>query len=179
METVDETEKKQINFFAKTLFQNREVVFGIKQDDRRRHIWAIGKTGTGKSTLLQNMAIDDIRAGRGLAVIDPHGDTAEGLLNYISSDRINDVIYFNPADRDFPISMNPLEVANREEAELVASGLLSIFTKIWANVWSARMEYILRNCFLTLTQIPESTLGDVLKLLASKKYRDTILTRID
>ncbi|MCK4818501.1 DUF87 domain-containing protein, partial [bacterium] len=148
IEKTDE-EKAKINFFAKTLFKNKETIFGINSGDRRRHIWTLGKTGTGKSTLIANMAIDDLKKGRGLAVIDPHGDLAEILLDYIPRNRINDTIYFNPADRDRQITINPLEVRNREEAELVASGLLSIFTKLWANVWSARMEYILRNSFMT------------------------------
>lgn len=173
-----EEEKKEINYFAKTRFKNRESIFGIRTPDRRRHIWTLGKTGTGKSTLIANMAIDDLKKGRGLAVIDPHGDLIEILLDYIPKNRINDVIYFNPADA-LPPTINPLEVKTREEAELAASGLLSIFTKIWANVWSARMEYILRNSFLTLAQTPGSTLADVLKLLANKKFRDQIVEKID
>jgi hypothetical protein len=173
-----EDEKKEINYFAKTHFKNRETIFGIRTPDRRRHIWTLGKTGTGKSTLIANMAIDDLKKGRGLAVIDPHGDLIEILLDYIPKNRINDVIYFNPADA-LPPTINPLEVKTREEAELAASGLLSIFTKIWANVWSARMEYILRNSFLTLAQTPGSTLADVLKLLANKKFRDQIVEKID
>ena len=178
-EGVSEEEKREINFFAKTLFRNKEMKFGIKTDDRRRHVWAIGKTGTGKSTLIANMAIDDIQKGRGVAVIDPHGDLCETLLDYIPEERIKDVIYFNPADGTYPISINPLEVKNREEAELVASGLLSIFTKIWANVWSARMEYIIRNSFLTLAYVPGSTLGDVLKILSDNKFRDEVVGKID
>ena len=168
-------EKRIINFFAKTQFKNREVIFGIKDKDRRRHIWTVGKTGTGKSTMIANMAIDDFKKGRGLAVIDPHGDNCEILLNYIPKSRINDVVYFNPADKDHPIVVNPLEVTNREEAELVVSGLMAIFTKVWANVWSARMEYILRNSFMTLAEHPNTTLADVLKLLANKNYRDRVV----
>jgi len=172
-------QKKNINFFARTQFKNREAVFGLKTADRRRHVWALGKTGTGKSTLIANMAIDDFKKNRGVAVIDPHGDLCDDLLNYIPRSRINDTIYFNPADREYPISINPLEVKNKEEGELVASGLMSIFTKVWANVWSARMEYILRNSFLTLTQIPGSTLQDVLKLLGSSNFRERALSKID
>jgi hypothetical protein len=174
-----EEEKKDINFFAKTLFKNKETIFGIKDDDRRRHVWTVGKTGTGKSTMIANMAIDDMKKGRGVAVIDPHGDLCDILLDYIPSNRINDTIYFNPADRDYPIVLNPLEVTNREEAELVASGLMAIFTKVWANVWSARMEYILRNSFLTLAETKNSTLQDVLKLLASQSYRNRLVEKLD
>jgi len=174
---VSEEEKKQINFFARAMHKNRDVVFGIKDQDRRRHIWTVGKTGTGKSTMLENMAIDDLKKDRGIAYIDPHGDACEVLLDYIPRHRIEDTIYFNPADRDFPISLNPLEVTNREEAELVVSGLMAIFTKVWANVWSARMEYILRNCFLTLAAQPDTTLEDVLKLLASRNFRDEMVAK--
>jgi len=155
-----------------------EAIFGIKDHDRRRHVYSVGKTGTGKSTLIANMAIDDLKKGRGLAVIDPHGDLCETLLDYIPRNRINDTVYFNPADKEFPIKINPLEVQNREEAELVTSGLMAIFTKIWADVWSARMEYILRNSFLTLTEAPNSTLDDVLKLLSNKSYRNQVVQKI-
>src|SRR3990170_745790 len=178
-EALTDEEKRKINFFAKTLFRNKETIFGIKNKDRLRHIWTVGKTGTGKSTMIANMAIDDFKKGRGVAVIDPHGDLCDDILDYIPASRINDTIYFNPADRDFPIVLNPLEVTNREEAELVASGLMSIFTKIWENVWSARMEYILRNSFLTLTEIPNSTLADVLKMLANKSYRNKIVAKLN
>lgn len=171
-------EKQTINFFAKTLFKNHETIFGIKDVDRLRHIWTVGKTGTGKSTMIANMVIDDFKKGRGVAVIDPHGDLCDDILDYIPKSRINDTIYFNPADRDFPINVNPLEVVNREEAELVVSGLMSIFTKIWENVWSARMEYILRNCFMTLSEVENSTLEDVLKLLSNNSFRNRTLSKI-
>src|SRR3989344_772770 len=172
-------EKKTINFFAKTLFKNHESIFGIKDEDRLRHVWTVGKTGTGKSTMVANMAIDDFKKGRGVAIIDPHGDLCEDLLDYIPKGRINDTIYFNPADRDFPIAVNPLEVTNREEAEIIVSGLMSIFTKVWANVWSARMEYILRNSFMTLAGIPDTTLEDVLKILVNQNFRNRILSKIN
>lgn len=172
-------EKDKINFFAKTVYKNEDTVFGIKDGDRLRHIWVVGKTGTGKSTMIANMAIDDVKKGRGMAIIDPHGDLCEDILNYIPSNRINDTVYFNPADRDYPISINPLEVTNREEAELVVAGLMSIFTKVWANVWSARMEYILRNSFMTLTEMPDATLADVLKLLSDQSFRNRVVSRLD
>lgn len=175
---LSDEEKQHVNFIAKTTFHNKDAIFGIKDHDRLRHIWAIGKTGSGKSTLLENMAIDDFKKGRGVAYLDPHGDSAELLLNYIPKDRINDTIYFNPSDRDFPIVLNPLEVTNREEAELVVAGLMSIFTKIWANVWSARMEYILRNTFLTLADVPDTTLEDVLKILSNQSYRNKIVSKL-
>ena len=172
-------DKKSVNYFAHTVFKNKDTIFGIKDKDRRRHIWTIGKTGTGKSTMIANMAVDDLKKDRGIAVIDPHGDLCETLLDYVPRHRINDVIYFNPADKDFPISINPLEVTNREEAELVTSGLMAIFTKIWPDVWSARMEYILRNSFLTMSQVEGSTLEDVLKLLVNKSFRKKVMEKVN
>ena len=169
--TATEEEKQHINFFGRTIFKNRETIFGIKDIDRRRHIWAIGKTGTGKSTLIANMAIDDIKKGRGMAIIDPHGDLCDIILNYIPKNRINDVIYFNPADKDYPIVINPLEVTNKEEAELVVSGIVSIFNKIFGFSWGPRLEYILRNSLFTLSQIPNSTLRDVPLLLTNRSFR--------
>ena len=172
--TATEEDKTHIAFFAKTLYKNRDTIFGIKDIDRRRHMWAIGKTGTGKSTMIANMAIDDLKKDRGIAVIDPHGDLSEIILDYIPKRRINDVIYFNPADKDNPIIINPLEVTNKEEAELVVSGIVSIFNKIFGFSWGPRLEYILRNSLSTLAQVPNSTLKDVPLLLTNKSFRTRI-----
>ena len=172
--TATEEDKKHINFFGKTIFKNRDTIFGIKDIDRRRHIWGIGKTGTGKSTLIANMAIDDLKKDRGMAIIDPHGDLSDIILNYIPKHRINDVIYFNPADTDYPIVINPLEVTNNEEAELVVSGIVSIFNKIFGFSWGPRLEYILRNSLMTLAQVPNSTLKDVPLLLTNRAFRQKI-----
>ena len=169
-----EEDRLHVNFFGKTIYKNRDTIFGIKDIDRRRHVWAIGKTGTGKSTLIANMAIDDIKKDRGLAVIDPHGDLCDIILNYIPKRRINDVIYFNPADTGNPIVINPLEVTNSEEAELVVSGIVSIFNKIFGFSWGPRLEYILRNSLYTLALVPNSTLKDVPLLLTNKAFRQKV-----
>lgn len=176
--TATEEDKLHINFFGKTIYKNRDTIFGIKDIDRRRHIWAIGKTGTGKSTLIANMAIDDLKKDRGLAIIDPHGDLTDIILDYVPKRRINDVIYFNPADTDFPIVINPLEVTTNEEAELVVSGIVSIFNKIFGFSWGPRLEYILRNSLMTLSQVPNSTLKDVPLLLTNKLFRQKIESEI-
>ena len=120
-------------------FRNYQKRFGIKTDDRRRHIYIVGKTGSGKSTLLENMAIADIQAGRGVGVVDPHGEFAEKMLDFIPEDRLDDVIYFNPADLDYPIGFNPLEQVGTEFRHLVASGIMGVFKKIWPDVWSAQI----------------------------------------
>ena len=170
---------KDINFFGKTNFRNREVKFGIKTDDRRRHTYLIGKTGMGKTTMMENMIIDDIRKGRGVGLIDPHGQFAEKILDFIPSERIDDVIYFNPADMDHPIGFNPLEGTDGGFRHLVASGVMSVFKKIWIDAWSARMEYILNNTLLALLEFPSSTLLDVMKMLTDKRYREKIIASLE
>ena len=176
---LSEEDKKKVNFFARTEYKNKVSVFGIKKgDDRRRHMYILGKSGTGKTTLIANMAIQDIQAGHGVAIIDPHGDLSEILLDHIPDERINDVVYLDPSTKDLSFNLNPLVVKDRQHQELVVSSILSIFTKIWANVWSARMEYILRNALLTLVEKPGATLLDIPKLLTDKDYRDKYLESV-
>ncbi len=170
--------QNDVTFFAKTNFRNQERVFGIKQDDRRRHMYVIGKTGMGKTNLLENLAIQDIQKGHGIAFIDPHGDTAEKLIKAIPSNRINDVIYFNPADQDFPIAFNVMEKVSPEYRHLVASGLVGVFKKIWADSWGPRLEYILRNAILGLLEYPGSTLLGVTRILVDKSYRERVVEKI-
>ncbi len=173
-----EEEKQDINFFAKTMFHNKEQIFGLRTVDRFRHIWVVGKTGTGKSTLIANMVIDDIKKGRGVGVIDPHGELCETILNYIPSNRINEVVYFNPADREYPMIMNPLEVTNKEEAELVVSGIVAVFNKIFGFSWGPRLEYILRNVLLSLSIIPDTTLANVISALTNPAYRKWMIDQM-
>ncbi len=168
----------QITLFAKTNFRNQEKTFGIKQADRRQHIYVIGKTGTGKSVLLANLAIQDVMNGKGICIVDPHGEFVESIIDKIPENRINDVIYFNPADMDYPIGFNILEVPDPKYKHLVVSDLMGIFTKIWAGVWSARMEYILSNCILALLDTPGTTLLGVPKILVDKDYRQQIVANI-
>lgn len=170
--------KKEINVFAKTNFRNKEVPFGIKSDDRRRHMYIIGKTGMGKTTLMENMVIQDIRNGHGVAFLDPHGDSVQRILDSVPSSRINDVIYFNPADMEHPIAFNILEAVDTKYKHLVASGLMGVFTKIWANLWSARMEYILNNTILALLDSPGNTLLGITRMYVDKKYRKKIVDNI-
>ena len=171
-----EEEKNQINFFAKTEFKNHLASFGMKKgDDRRRHVYILGKSGTGKSTLIANMAINDIRHGEGMALVDPHGDTAEHLLDYIPAERINDVAYLDPSAKGKSFRMNPLYVKNPAYRELVASSIVSIFSKLYGNSWGPRLEYILRNTLLTLVAKDGSTLLDVPRLLTNRAFREDYL----
>ncbi len=163
---------EHITYFAETDYRNQRARFGIKSRDRTRHMYVIGKSGVGKSTLLENMAIQDIARGEGLAVLDPHGSFAEKMLDYIPEHRIKDVIYFAPFDTENPISFNVLEDVGADKRHFVASGLMSTFKKIWVDAWSARMEYILNNILLALLESPDATLLGVNRMLSDKAFRD-------
>jgi DNA helicase HerA-like ATPase len=128
-----------INFFGETNFRNIRKKFGIKTDDRRRHLYIVGKTGMGKTAMLENMAIQDIKNGQGIGFVDPHGEAAENLLDFVPKERLKDVVYFNPADLNYPIAFNIMEEVSLEKRHLVAGGLMGVFKKIWPDVWSARM----------------------------------------
>ncbi len=169
---------KDITYFAKTNFRNQSQVFGIKRKDRRQHMYVLGKSGTGKSTLLGNMIVQNIWNGEGVCVVDPHGELVESILATIPPHRIKDVIYFNPADTDYHIGFNVLQLDDPKYKHLVASGLMGIFTKIWANAWSARMEYILNNAILALLETPGSTLLGIPRLLVDKDYRQKIINNL-
>ncbi len=173
-------EKANITFFAKTEFRNKDCIFGIKQgEDRRRHTYIIGKSGTGKTTLIANMAIDDIRKGRGVAVIDPHGDLCNSILDYIPSNRINDCCYFNPADPEFVYPLNVLEASNESQKELIASGVISIFKKLYGNIsWGPRLEHILRNAVLTLVNTSGSNLTHIVEILTDKSFRQKVVSQL-
>ncbi len=170
--------ENEITLFAETNFRDARRRFGIKTDDRRRHMYIIGKTGMGKTTLIENLVRSDIAAGHGLCFVDPHGDSAEKLLDYIPAHRINDVVYFNPADQDFPPGFNILETVDDGQKHLVASGLMGVFKKIWPDVWSPRMEYILLNCVLALLDYPGATLLGINRLLVDKDYRARVIAKI-
>jgi hypothetical protein len=161
-----------------TNWRNQNQRFGIKDKDRLGHIYVIGKTGVGKSTLLQSMAISDIERGKGLGIIDPHGDIAQDILNFIPRHRIEDVIYFNPADTEHPIAFNPLANIAAEYHHLAASGLISTFKKIWAESWGPRLEHILRFSLLTLLEYQKATLLDIQPLLTNQLFREKVLQRI-
>ena len=169
---------EEITVFAETNFRNQYRQFGIKTDDRRRHMYLVGKTGMGKSTILENMIIDDIRSGKGVMVVDPHGDLAEKIINYIPSGRVNDVIYFNPADIDYPIAFNIVEQVEPHLRHLVASGLIGVFKKLWADSWGPRLEYILRNAILAVLDYPGSTLLAITRMLSDKNFRKKVIEKI-
>lgn len=170
--------QNSIVYFAETNFRNQRVKFGIKRDDRRRHMYLIGKTGMGKSTAMENMIIQDIINGEGVALVDPHGDFAEKILDFIPSTRINDVVYLNPADIEYPIAFNVMESVSQEHKHLIASGLVGVFKKLWADSWGPRLEYVLRNAILALLDYPGSTLLGVMRILVDKSYRSKVIAKI-
>lgn len=169
---------EDITVVGQTNYRNQRRAFGLYTDDRRRHVYVIGKTGVGKTTLLENMIIQDIKNGKGLALVDPHGDVAEKILDVIPPERTNDVVYFNPADVDFPVAFNPLESVDPQYKYLVASGLVSSLKKIWADSWGPRLEYILRNVILGLLDYPSSTMLGIMRMLADKNYRKKVVDSI-
>ncbi|MFQ5662150.1 MAG: type IV secretory system conjugative DNA transfer family protein, partial [Candidatus Paceibacteria bacterium] len=170
--------EERITFFGSTDSRGKSTKFGIKSRDRTKHTYVIGKTGMGKSTLLENMAIQDIANGEGLAFIDPHGSTAEKLLEYIPEERIQDVLYFAPFDLEHPISFNVMENVEADKRHLVANGLMSVFEKTWEDQWSARMAYILNNTILALLEYPDATLLGINRMLADKAYRKKVVENI-
>jgi hypothetical protein len=170
--------ENKITYFAETDARNKKVKFGIKDEDRLRHVYSIGKTGMGKSTMLENMAIQDIQNGNGMAFLDPHGKTADLLLDYIPEHRIKDVIYFAPFDTEFPISFNVMEDVGPDKRHLVVSGLMSAFEKIWVDAWSARMAYILQNTLAALLEYPGATMLGINRMLSDKTYRQKVVDNV-
>ena len=175
---MDENHLDEIESLGETTFREQRRAFGIKPKDRRHHIYIIGKTGTGKSTLIKNMVIQDLRLGHGVALIDPHGDLVEDILNFIPKTRTNEVVYFNPADTEHPVAINILEAKGDEEKQLVASSLISVFKHLWKEFWGPRLEHILYNCVLALMDTPGQTLLGVYRMLVDDTYRKSIVANI-
>lgn len=170
--------RPEIAYFGSV--QDRDGVknFGILADDRRRHMYCLGKTGMGKSTLLTNLILQDIYNGHGCCFLDPHGETVEYVLERIPEHRKKDVVYFNPADTDFPIGFNIFESVNDEQMFLLAAGMMSVFQRIWEGAWSSRMEYILNNTLLALLETPGNTLLDVVRMLTDDVFRKKVIDGI-
>ncbi|MDB4984533.1 MAG: hypothetical protein JWM20_712 [Patescibacteria group bacterium] len=168
----------QITYIGKADFRNALTKFGIKPEDRTKHMYIIGKTGTGKSTFLENLIVQDIQNGNGLAFIDPHGSSAEALLDHIPEWRLDDVIYFNPSDMEWPIAFNPLEDPGPEKRHLVSDGLMSVFKKVWPEAFSGRMEYILNTTMMSLLEYPDSTVLSINRMLTDKDFRKRVVASV-
>ena len=167
-----------ISYFARTNFRGDHRTFGIRQRDRRYHMYIIGKTGTGKTTLIETLAVQDIVANRGFAVIDPHGDLYESLRSKIPPSLTPRLIDFNlPASYD-RLSFNPLANVPESKRILAASSMLATFRKLWSSYWGPKMEHFLRNALLTLLETPNTTLADIPKIFQDRVYRSRIVSRI-
>ena len=172
-------ENPQLSSFGLTNFRDQNISFGIKNNDRNRHLYIIGKTGMGKSKLIELLAITDIYQNKGLCVIDPHGDLASEILKYVPQRRINEVIYFNPADNDYPIGFNPLACQTPEAKHQVVTGFIAIFQKMFAHNWTNRLEHMLRFTVLALVEAGEATIIDIVRLLTEVEFRQNIIAKLE
>lgn len=175
--TPDNTEPQELSPFGVTNFRGTHLQFGTKRADRGRHLYIIGQTGTGKSGLLNLLTLSDVFYNQGFAVIDPHGDYAVNILRYIPAHRIEDVVYFNPNDRDFPIGFNPLEVTDPSLKSNISSELVGVLKRMFDS-WGPRLEYILRYTILALLDYPGSSMLDITRMLTEKKFRDDVVSHV-
>ena len=168
-----------ITYFAKTNFRNEGQIFGIRQKDRFMHMYVIGKTGTGKSTLLKSMFLQDVRDGRGACLLDPHGDLIEAIIKEMPEERKGDFLYFNLPDKELKLRYNPFKRVSYEKRSLVASGIMEVFKKLWSDAWGVKLEHILRYSILTLLDQQEATIADIPKLLLDRVFRTEAVKSVE
>ncbi len=168
----------ELTILGKTNFRGSEEKFGIKLKDRQRHVYLIGKSGVGKSNLIKNMLIDDIREGRGVAMIDPHGEDVMAVLDYVPNSRVNDVVVFDPGDRDYAIGFNMFEVSDPKYKVITASGIVGAFKNIFGDSWGPRLEYWLKSAVLALLDYPGATLMMVPRVFTDKEFRAKVLEKV-
>lgn len=171
-------QEPEVAVLGRTAFRKRRERFGLRTDDRRRHLYIVGKTGMGKSTLLLNLISADLRANHGCALIDPHGDLAETVLAGVPSHRTNEVVLFDAGDQTNPIAFNPLADCDPAARPLVVSGMLSAFKKLYGDSWGPRLEHIFRNCLLALLETPGASLVSLVQLLGDAHYRQSVIARV-
>lgn len=169
---------KDASFFAVTNFHNQYLKFGIKREDRRRHLYVVGKSGCGKSKLLELLIAADILNGEGVGVLDPHGDLIDNVMKYVPEHRMKDVVLFNPADMEYPIGFNPIESVEPEYRQHVAMGFIEIFKKMFGDNWTFRLEHVLRYTVLALFDYPNSTVFGILKMLTDKNFRQRVVAHV-
>jgi hypothetical protein len=174
--TGDPAIDENISAFGLTNFRGINHQFGMLRSDRSRHVYIIGQTGAGKSGLLELFALSDIFHGHGYAVIDPHGDFAVNNMRFIPGSRLQDVVYFNPADTAYPLGFNPLEVTNPEQKSNISSEVIGVLKRMFGESWGPRLEYILRYTILALLDRPTTTMLDITRMLTDKKFRKETLT---
>jgi type IV secretory pathway TraG/TraD family ATPase VirD4 len=169
---------RDITYFARTNHRNTGTPFGIRRADRRSHMYIIGKTGTGKSTLLKMLVLQDITAGEGLALFDPHGDLAEEVVSQVPSARRGDLIYLDVPDRSFVWHFNPFAGIPKEKHALATAGMVEVFKKLWPDEWGPRLEHLLRNVVFTLLEAGDATFADIPRLLSDREYRGAMLKKV-
>ncbi|HRG68383.1 MAG TPA: type IV secretion system DNA-binding domain-containing protein [Saprospiraceae bacterium] len=172
---MQETANNDITYIGLTTYRNQQKRFGIRQSDRLMHTYMLGKTGVGKSTLIENMIMQDIEAGRGCCLLDPHGDLVEKVVKAIPENRKDDLIYFNIPDAGLKLKYNPFKKVSPEKRSLVASGILDVFSKLWDSAWGVKLEHILRHAILTLLDQPKATIADIVEILLNKDFRTEAL----
>ena len=176
--TPKNTQESDLTILGNTDYRGEKVTFGIKKEDKFRHMYVVGKTGTGKSTFISNMVVSDMKAGNGLCLLDPHGELVDSVLEHIPSNRINDVILFDVSDTEFPIGFNLFQADNEDAKNLIASGIVSTFYRLFDTSWGPRLEYILRNVVLSLIDYPNATLMHILRILTDKNFREEVVSNI-
>ena len=169
---------KKLTILGDTDYRGDKVRFGLKEEDKFRHVYIVGKTGTGKSTFISNMIISDMQAGNGVCVLDPHGELVDTIVESIPSHRINDVILFDISDTEYPIGFNLLQADNEDEKNRIASGVVSTFQKLFDNSRGPRLEYILRNVVLSIIDYPNATLMHILRMLTDKEFREEVISHV-
>ena len=175
---MQETSNNDITYIGLTTYRNQQRRFGIRQVDRLMHTYMIGKTGVGKSTLIETMILQDIRAGRGCCLLDPHGDIVEKVVKAIPENRKDDLIYFNIPDSGLKLKYNPFRKVSPEKRSLVASGILDVFSKLWDSAWGVKLEHILRHAILTLLDQPKATIADIVEILLNKDFRTEAIKHV-
>lgn len=175
---MQETSNNDITYIGLTTYRNQQKRFGIRQSDRLMHTYMIGKTGTGKSTLIETMIMQDIQAGQGCCLLDPHGDLVEKVVKAIPENRKDDLIYFNIPDSRLKLKYNPFKKVSPEKRSLVASGILEVFSKLWDSAWGVKLEHILRHAILTLLDQPKATIADIVEILLNKEFRTEAIKHV-
>ncbi|MBI2797830.1 type IV secretory system conjugative DNA transfer family protein [Candidatus Saccharibacteria bacterium] len=176
--TLQNTSADNLSLIGSTTFRQAHVKFGIKRDDRKRHLYIVGKSGVGKSYLLELLTLSDLYQNQGFAVVDPHGDFAQNIMKFIPESRIGDVVYFNPADTEFPIGFNPMEVHDENKRNSVASEIVGVLKKMFGDSWGPRLEHILRFTLLALLESPDSTMLGITRMLTDKAYRKQVVDNV-
>lgn len=170
--------KSNLSYFAESNYYCKQVLIAMKQEDRLMHTYIVGKTGAGKSTLLQTFMIQDLLFGRGLCVFDIHGDLINKIYPYIPRERLQDVIYLDITDPKQSYHFNPFIKVPYEERQLVASGILDVFEKLWKSAWGLKLEHILRYVLLTLLDQDKAYMSDVIKILDNESYRQECVKNV-